>query len=60
MINAALQAVAILVGSRPELREELKAYRREQTAKVLAEKLEQLAGGVRCGIRRSAPGRRRG
>ena len=40
VINAALQAVAILAGSRPELREKLKAYRREQAAKILAEKLE--------------------
>lgn len=39
-INAALQAVAILAGSRPELRERLKAYRREQAAKITAEKLE--------------------
>jgi 5-(carboxyamino)imidazole ribonucleotide mutase len=40
VINAALHAVAILAGSRPELKEKLKAYRREQAAKVLAEKLE--------------------
>jgi 5-(carboxyamino)imidazole ribonucleotide mutase len=40
VVNAALQAVAILAGSRPELREKLKAYRREQAAKILAEKLE--------------------
>lgn len=39
-INAALQAVAVLAAGRPELREKLKAYRREQAAKVLAEKLE--------------------
>src|SRR4249920_686606 len=40
VVNAALQAVAILAGSRPELREKLKAYRRDQAAKILAEKLE--------------------
>jgi 5-(carboxyamino)imidazole ribonucleotide mutase len=40
VVNAALQAVAILAGSRPELREKLKAYRREQASKILAEKLE--------------------
>jgi 5-(carboxyamino)imidazole ribonucleotide mutase len=37
--NAALLAVAILANSRPELREKLKAFRREQSAKVLQEKL---------------------
>ena len=40
VVNAALHAVSILAGSRPELREKLKAYRREQAAKILAEKLE--------------------
>ncbi|HKF42942.1 MAG TPA: 5-(carboxyamino)imidazole ribonucleotide mutase [Thermoanaerobaculia bacterium] len=40
VVNAALQAVSILAGSRPELREKLKAYRKEQAAKILAEKLE--------------------
>ncbi|HEV8117471.1 MAG TPA: 5-(carboxyamino)imidazole ribonucleotide mutase [Thermoanaerobaculia bacterium] len=40
VVNAALQAVAILAGSRPELREKLKAYRREQASRILAEKLE--------------------
>jgi 5-(carboxyamino)imidazole ribonucleotide mutase len=40
VINAALHAVAILAGSRPDLREKLKAYRREQASKILAEKLE--------------------
>ena len=40
VINAALQSVAILAGSRPDLREKLKAYRREQASKILAEKLE--------------------
>lgn len=40
VINAALQAVAILAGSRPDLKEKLKTYRREQAAKILSEKLE--------------------
>jgi 5-(carboxyamino)imidazole ribonucleotide mutase len=40
VVNAALLATAILAGSRPELKEKLKAYRREQAAKVLGEKLE--------------------
>lgn len=39
-VNAGLLAVAILAGSRPELREQLKAYRRKQTAKILEETLE--------------------
>ena len=39
-VNAALLAVAVLAGSRPDLREKLRAYRQEQAAKVLAEKLE--------------------
>ncbi|HEY3412799.1 MAG TPA: 5-(carboxyamino)imidazole ribonucleotide mutase [Armatimonadota bacterium] len=34
-VNAALMAVAILAISHPELRDKLKAYRVEQTAKVL-------------------------
>ena len=38
-INAALLAVAILARSRPELREKLTQYRKDQAAKVLAEKL---------------------
>ena len=33
--NAALLAISILANSRPELREKLKAFRREQTDKVL-------------------------
>lgn len=37
--NAALLAVAILACSRPELREKLRAFRAEQSAKVLAETL---------------------
>jgi 5-(carboxyamino)imidazole ribonucleotide mutase len=40
VINAALQAVAILAGSRPDLKEKLKTFRREQAAKILSEKLE--------------------
>ena len=35
-VNAALLAVAVLSGSRPALRERLKAYRHEQTDRVLA------------------------
>src|SRR3954463_3913268 len=35
--NAALMAVAILANSRPELREKLRKFRDEQTAKVMAE-----------------------
>jgi len=38
-INAALLTVAVLSGSRPELREKLWAFRREQADKVLNEKL---------------------
>jgi 5-(carboxyamino)imidazole ribonucleotide mutase len=38
-INAALLAVSILAGCRPELKEKLRAYREEQAAKVLEEKL---------------------
>ena len=37
--NAALLAVAILARARPELRQKLQAFREEQTAKVLKEKL---------------------
>jgi 5-(carboxyamino)imidazole ribonucleotide mutase len=37
--NAALLAVAILANSRPELRGRLRAFRAEQSAKVLAETL---------------------
>jgi 5-(carboxyamino)imidazole ribonucleotide mutase len=35
--NAALLAVAILANSRPDLREKLRRFREEQTAKVMAE-----------------------
>jgi 5-(carboxyamino)imidazole ribonucleotide mutase len=38
-INAALLAVAILANPRPELRERLRKYREEQTARVLQEKI---------------------
>jgi 5-(carboxyamino)imidazole ribonucleotide mutase len=38
-VNAALFAVAILAGRRPELGRKLEAFRAEQAAKVLAEKL---------------------
>jgi 5-(carboxyamino)imidazole ribonucleotide mutase len=38
-INAALLAVAILAGARPELREKLRDFRREQAERVLSEKL---------------------
>ena len=38
-INAALLAVAILAGSRPDLKEKLRAFRQDQAAKVLGEKL---------------------
>ncbi len=37
--NAALLAVAILANQRPELRQKLRAFREEQTARVLAEGL---------------------
>ena len=37
--NAALLAVAILAGKRPELRERLRAFREEQTARILKETL---------------------
>lgn len=39
-INAALLAVAMLATTRPELREKLRAFRAEQTAKVLKDRLE--------------------
>ncbi len=39
-INAALLAVSILAGKRPELREQLKASRRQQAEKILGETLE--------------------
>jgi 5-(carboxyamino)imidazole ribonucleotide mutase len=38
-VNAALLAVAILALSRPELTAKLEAFRKEQAAKILAEKL---------------------
>jgi len=38
-VNAALLAVSILATSRPELRERLRAYREEQTERVMDEKL---------------------
>lgn len=38
-VNAALLAVAILAGKRPELREKLRQFRKEQAAKVLGETL---------------------
>jgi 5-(carboxyamino)imidazole ribonucleotide mutase len=38
--NAALLAISILANSRPELRKKLHAFRREQTEKVLADKLD--------------------
>jgi 5-(carboxyamino)imidazole ribonucleotide mutase len=37
--NAALLAIAILANSRPELREKLRQFREEQTAKVLSDAL---------------------
>ncbi len=39
-INAALLAVSILAGKRPELREKLKTFRRQQAEKILGETLE--------------------
>jgi 5-(carboxyamino)imidazole ribonucleotide mutase len=38
--NAALLAVAILANTRPELRDKLRAFREEQTAKVLQATLD--------------------
>lgn len=39
-VNAGLLAVSILGAKRPELREKLKEYRREQVETILSEKLE--------------------
>jgi 5-(carboxyamino)imidazole ribonucleotide mutase len=39
-INAALLAVAILANSRPDLREKLRKFREEQTAKVMNDTLD--------------------
>jgi len=39
-VNAAILAVQILAGKRPELREKLKADRQEQAARILGESLE--------------------
>jgi len=39
-INAALLAVSILANSRPELREKLRAFRADQTRRVLEERLD--------------------
>lgn len=39
-VNAALLAVSILSGKRPELQDKLKSYRREQTEKILGETLD--------------------
>jgi 5-(carboxyamino)imidazole ribonucleotide mutase len=39
-INAALLAVAILANSRPDLREKLRKFRKEQTAKVMNDTLD--------------------
>jgi 5-(carboxyamino)imidazole ribonucleotide mutase len=39
--NAALLAISILSNSRPDLREKLHVFRREQRDRVLAEKLEE-------------------
>ncbi len=38
-VNAALLAVAILAGKRPDLKKKLKKYRADQAAKILKEKL---------------------
>ena len=38
--NAGLLAIAILANSRPELRAKLHAFRRDQTAKVMADRLD--------------------
>jgi 5-(carboxyamino)imidazole ribonucleotide mutase len=38
-INAALLAVAILAGKRPELREKLRQFREEQSKQILEQKL---------------------
>ena len=39
-VNAALMAVAILAGTRPELRAKIQAYRQERADKVLTERLD--------------------
>jgi 5-(carboxyamino)imidazole ribonucleotide mutase len=39
-VNAALLAVSILAGKRPELRQKLKAHRRQQSEAILSESLE--------------------
>jgi len=39
-VNAALLAVAILAGHRPELRDRLRAFRTEQAQKILSEPLD--------------------
>ncbi|HAA50774.1 MAG TPA: 5-(carboxyamino)imidazole ribonucleotide mutase [Planctomycetaceae bacterium] len=39
-VNAALLAIAILAGSRPELRQQIRDYRRGQADAILAETLE--------------------
>ena len=39
--NAALLAISILSSARPELREKLHAFRRQQRDRILAEKLEE-------------------
>ncbi len=39
-INAALMAIAILAGSRPELRDKLQQYRRQQAEKTMTEHLD--------------------
>ena len=42
--NAALLAVAMLANARPELREKLRAFREEQTQRVLSDSLEDMKG----------------
>jgi 5-(carboxyamino)imidazole ribonucleotide mutase len=42
-MNAALLAIAILAGKRPELRERLRAFRAEQADKIARETLEPVA-----------------
>ena len=39
-VNAALLAVSILAGSRPELRQKIRDYRKQQAEKILSEPLE--------------------
>ncbi|HPQ17213.1 MAG TPA: AIR carboxylase family protein, partial [Bryobacteraceae bacterium] len=41
--NAALLAIAILAGRRPELREKLRAYREQQAKSVLEQTLPEVA-----------------